>query len=113
MTLMRSQLLALLLLIKERPLFDTKVNRFRVLKSSSSHSLKSIHLYNSLSISLCSVYELQRAKMEMKLVPCLVVSILILCNVTRVRSDASNNRYKVGDDVPLYVNKVGPFHNPR
>ncbi|KAG6777300.1 hypothetical protein POTOM_017119 [Populus tomentosa] len=50
--------------------------------------------------------------MEMKLVPCLVVSILILCNVTRVRSDASNNRYKVGDDVPLYVNKVGPFHNP-
>ncbi|KAJ6926288.1 hypothetical protein NC651_010650 [Populus alba x Populus x berolinensis] len=87
-----------------------------VLKSSSSHSLKSIHLYNSLSlylsISLCSVYELQRAKMEMKLVPCLVVSILILCNVTRVRSDASNNRYKVGDDVPLYVNKVGPFHNP-
>ena len=51
--------------------------------------------------------------MEMKLVPCLVVSILILCNVTRVRSDASNNRYKVGDDVPLYVNKVGPFHNPR
>jgi hypothetical protein len=51
--------------------------------------------------------------MEMKLVPCLVVSILILCNVTRVRSDASTNRYKVGDDVPLYVNKVGPFHNPR
>ncbi|KAJ6935935.1 hypothetical protein NC652_010849 [Populus alba x Populus x berolinensis] len=50
--------------------------------------------------------------MEMKLVLCLVVSILILCNVTRVRSDASNNRYKVGDDVPLYVNKVGPFHNP-
>ncbi|KAJ6402340.1 hypothetical protein OIU84_014431 [Salix udensis] len=50
--------------------------------------------------------------MEMKLVPCLVVSILILCSVTRVRSDASNHRYKVGDDVPLYVNKVGPFHNP-
>ncbi|KAJ6707303.1 TRANSMEMBRANE 9 SUPERFAMILY PROTEIN [Salix viminalis] len=53
-----------------------------------------------------------REKMEKKLVPCLVVSILILCSVTLVRSDASDNRYKVGEDVPLYVNKVGPFHNP-
>ncbi|KAG6779007.1 hypothetical protein POTOM_015371 [Populus tomentosa] len=50
--------------------------------------------------------------MEKKLVPCLVVSILILCSLTLVRSDASDNRYKVGEDVPLYVNKVGPFHNP-
>ena len=56
MTLMRSQLLALLLLIKERPLFDTKVNRFSILKSSSSHSLKSIHLYNSLSLSLYALF---------------------------------------------------------
>jgi hypothetical protein len=51
--------------------------------------------------------------MEKKLVPCLVVSILIFCSVTHVRSDASDHRYKVGEDVPLYVNKVGPFHNPR
>lgn len=29
------------------------------------------------------------------------------------RSDASNHRYKEGDAVPLYANKVGPFHNPR
>ncbi|KAJ6960762.1 hypothetical protein NC653_038705 [Populus alba x Populus x berolinensis] len=50
--------------------------------------------------------------MEKKLVPCLVVTILIFCSVTHVRSDASDHRYKVGEDVPLYVNKVGPFHNP-
>ncbi|KAF3592076.1 hypothetical protein DY000_02025004 [Brassica cretica] len=29
-----------------------------------------------------------------------------------VRSDASDHRYKEGDSVPLYANKVGPFHNP-
>ncbi|KAL0797809.1 hypothetical protein Bca101_052983 [Brassica carinata] len=28
------------------------------------------------------------------------------------RSDASDHRYKEGDTVPLYANKVGPFHNP-
>ncbi|KAJ6960753.1 endomembrane protein 70 [Populus alba x Populus x berolinensis] len=50
--------------------------------------------------------------MEKKLVPCLVSFVLILCSVSHVRSDASDHRYKVGDDVPLYVNKVGPFHNP-
>ncbi|GAV58450.1 EMP70 domain-containing protein [Cephalotus follicularis] len=44
---------------------------------------------------------------------CLVaVAIVFLCGLTHVRSDASNHRYKVGDDVPLYANKVGPFHNP-
>lgn len=30
-----------------------------------------------------------------------------------VRSDPSDHRYKEGDPVPLYANKVGPFHNPR
>lgn len=30
-----------------------------------------------------------------------------------VRSDPSDHRYKEGDSVPLYANKVGPFHNPR
>ncbi|KAG4941928.1 hypothetical protein JHK87_045799 [Glycine soja] len=29
-----------------------------------------------------------------------------------VRSDPSDHRYKEGDPVPLYANKVGPFHNP-
>ncbi|KAJ6752669.1 TRANSMEMBRANE 9 SUPERFAMILY PROTEIN, partial [Salix koriyanagi] len=50
--------------------------------------------------------------MVQKLVPCLVLSIVIFCSVTHVRSVASDHRYTVGDDVPLYVNKVGPFHNP-
>ncbi|CAA6664728.1 unnamed protein product [Spirodela intermedia] len=27
-------------------------------------------------------------------------------------SDASNHRYSQGEPVPLYANKVGPFHNP-
>ncbi|OIV91666.1 hypothetical protein TanjilG_26519 [Lupinus angustifolius] len=30
-----------------------------------------------------------------------------------VRSDSSDHRYNEGDNVPLYANKVGPFHNPR
>ena len=48
-----------------------------------------------------------------KIMACLVAAIVILCSLTHVRSDASNHRYKEGDDVPLYANKVGPFHNPR
>ncbi|KAK7845662.1 transmembrane 9 superfamily member 2 [Quercus suber] len=47
-----------------------------------------------------------------KIMACLVAAIVILCSLTHVRSDASNHRYKEGDDVPLYANKVGPFHNP-
>ncbi|KAB8885425.1 hypothetical protein FH972_026793 [Carpinus fangiana] len=42
----------------------------------------------------------------------LVIAVLITCFGTQVRSDASDHRYKVGDPVPLYTNKVGPFHNP-
>ncbi|CAD5193323.1 transmembrane 9 superfamily member 3 [Musa acuminata AAA Group] len=39
--------------------------------------------------------------------------LLLLCfGVDGVVSDASDHRYKTGDHVPLYVNKVGPFHNP-
>lgn len=30
-----------------------------------------------------------------------------------VEADGSDHRYKEGDHVPLYANKVGPFHNPR
>ncbi|XP_075644369.1 transmembrane 9 superfamily member 2-like isoform X3 [Castanea sativa] len=50
--------------------------------------------------------------MKKKIMACLVAAIVILCSLTHVRSDASNHRYKEGDDVPLYANKVGPFHNP-
>ncbi|RZR81545.1 hypothetical protein BHM03_00007799 [Ensete ventricosum] len=40
--------------------------------------------------------------------------LLVLCfGIDGVVSDASDHRYKTGDHVPLYVNKVGPFHNPR
>lgn len=43
----------------------------------------------------------------------LVVAVLILLCGSQVRSDASSHRYKAGEAVPLYANKVGPFHNPR
>lgn len=33
--------------------------------------------------------------------------------IREVRSDASDHRFRAGDSVPLYSNKVGPFHNPR
>ncbi|XP_024027421.1 transmembrane 9 superfamily member 2 [Morus notabilis] len=42
----------------------------------------------------------------------LVVGVLMHCGSTQVRSDAKHHRYKAGDYVPLYVNKVGPFLNP-
>lgn len=43
-----------------------------------------------------------------------VVLLLLLClGVTRVKSGASDHRYKPDETVPLYVNKIGPFHNPR
>jgi uncharacterized membrane protein len=48
-----------------------------------------------------------------KIMVSLVGTIVILCSLTHVRSDASDHRYKENDDVPLYANKVGPFHNPR
>ncbi|CAK9161197.1 unnamed protein product [Ilex paraguariensis] len=41
-----------------------------------------------------------------------VVVLVVLCSAIDVRSDSSNHRYKAGDQVPLYANKVGPFHNP-
>ncbi|XP_051140217.1 transmembrane 9 superfamily member 3-like [Andrographis paniculata] len=41
----------------------------------------------------------------------LVVSLL-MCAAVPARSDASNHKYEKGDPVPLYANKVGPFHNP-
>lgn len=39
--------------------------------------------------------------------------LLLLACGSRVGADESDHKYKEGDHVPLYVNKVGPFHNPR
>ncbi|KAI0495574.1 hypothetical protein KFK09_021875 [Dendrobium nobile] len=40
------------------------------------------------------------------------LSLLLCFGVLGVVSDVSNHRYKPNDEVPLYANKVGPFHNP-
>nr|XP_016505253.1 PREDICTED: transmembrane 9 superfamily member 2-like isoform X2 [Nicotiana tabacum] len=51
--------------------------------------------------------------MERKMtVTCYVVVLIMLCCVLPARSDGSDHKYKAGDSVPLYANKVGPFHNP-
>ncbi|KAJ0238025.1 hypothetical protein HA466_0245280 [Hirschfeldia incana] len=42
----------------------------------------------------------------------LLIGALIFFAAGKVSSDASDHRYKEGDSVPLYANKVGPFHNP-
>ena len=41
------------------------------------------------------------------------VLVLLGLAVCAVDGSASDHRYKEGDVVPLYANKVGPFHNPR
>ncbi|OMO89169.1 Nonaspanin (TM9SF) [Corchorus olitorius] len=38
--------------------------------------------------------------------------LLLLSNLRSVISSPDNHRYNVGDDVPLFVNKVGPLNNP-
>ncbi|KAM0882380.1 hypothetical protein ACQ4PT_032342 [Festuca glaucescens] len=38
--------------------------------------------------------------------------LLLAFAVAGVFSDGSDHRYKSGEPVPLYANKVGPFHNP-
>ncbi|CAL9760729.1 unnamed protein product, partial [Musa acuminata subsp. burmannicoides] len=40
-----------------------------------------------------------------------LLRLLLSCGL-RAGADGSNHRYKEGDRVPLYANKVGPFHNP-
>ena len=40
-------------------------------------------------------------------------AIFVMCCGSQVMSDAIDHRYKAGDLVPLYANKVGPFSNPR
>jgi hypothetical protein len=41
------------------------------------------------------------------------IALAVLLGADQVSSDASDHRYKERDPVPLYANKVGPFHNPR
>ncbi|KAL4351486.1 hypothetical protein GQ457_06G026330 [Hibiscus cannabinus] len=44
---------------------------------------------------------------------CLVaLAVASLCCIAPVRSTASDHRYKAGDEVPFFANKVGPFRNP-
>jgi hypothetical protein len=42
-----------------------------------------------------------------------VLAVAVLACVLGAGADGSDHRYKEGDRVPLYANKVGPFHNPR
>ncbi|XP_050258700.1 transmembrane 9 superfamily member 3-like [Quercus robur] len=41
-----------------------------------------------------------------------VLLLMVLFGADQVWSSASDHRYKEGEAVPLYANKVGPFHNP-
>ncbi|KAK4567394.1 hypothetical protein RGQ29_003259 [Quercus rubra] len=47
-----------------------------------------------------------------KSVAVVVLLLMVLFGADQVRSSASDHRYKEGEAVPLYANKVGPFHNP-
>ncbi|KAK8942059.1 hypothetical protein KSP40_PGU007573 [Platanthera guangdongensis] len=40
------------------------------------------------------------------------LSLLLCFGIIGVSSDSSDHRYKPNEVVPLYANKVGPFHNP-
>lgn len=64
----------------------------------------------SVSLSVCGSVFMGKST------ACLGSAIVILCccfSISHVTSDASDHRYKEGDSVPFYANKVGPFHNPR
>jgi len=52
-----------------------------------------------------------RGRMAMLLLAAVVVCVLL--QGWTVHASGSNHKYGVGDPVPLYANKVGPFHNPR
>ncbi|GAB2236202.1 hypothetical protein Drorol1_Dr00027941 [Drosera rotundifolia] len=43
----------------------------------------------------------------------ILVATIVSCWGELVRSDGGDPRYKSGDQFPLFVNKVGPFNNPR
>ena len=64
------------------------------------------------SIQFWSYHQSSMAKMNPLFILAFFFSISSLFFST-VRSDSSDKRYKEGDLVPLFANKVGPFHNPR
>ncbi|GKD48864.1 nonaspanin [Tanacetum coccineum] len=41
----------------------------------------------------------------------LFIALLLICLGSQVRPDSPDHRYSVGDTVPIYANKVGPYHN--
>jgi hypothetical protein len=41
-----------------------------------------------------------------------LVVVVAICSLPEGKSDGSDHKYKVADQVPLYANKVGPFQNP-
>ena len=41
------------------------------------------------------------------------LAVALLACMVGAGADGSDHKYKEGDRVPLYANKVGPFHNPR
>lgn len=45
----------------------------------------------------------------------LVLAAVVVCvfQGLEVHASGANHKYAQGDPVPLYANKVGPFHNPR
>ncbi|XP_074150438.1 transmembrane 9 superfamily member 1 [Sminthopsis crassicaudata] len=45
--------------------------------------------------------------------PCLWLAVLLLLGSGRVPGVTSETHYQPGDPVMLYVNKVGPYHNPQ
>uniref|UniRef100_A0A251TWI9 Transmembrane 9 superfamily member n=1 Tax=Helianthus annuus TaxID=4232 RepID=A0A251TWI9_HELAN len=48
----------------------------------------------------------------MSVIRWLTVALLLAFCTNKVHSDASDHKYKPADEVPIYANKVGPFHNP-
>ncbi|KAK2973155.1 hypothetical protein RJ640_009578 [Escallonia rubra] len=56
----------------------------------------------------------ETVRMEKMMIRWLGVAMVVMWAASGVvRSDSSNHKYKTGEEVPLYANKVGPFHNPR
>ncbi|CAI9272127.1 unnamed protein product [Lactuca saligna] len=49
---------------------------------------------------------------KMAVIRWLVVALLLVFRIQEVRSGASDHKYKEKEEVPIYANKVGPFHNP-
>ena len=53
------------------------------------------------------------AEPQARALPLLLPLLLLLALVGVASAGAADHKYKTGEPVPLYANKVGPFHNPR